>query len=179
MSFIDSYKNVLSPFLGKFKDAENGKLRKEVLKNAAESVWTTRGIMEGKGNLPKDIEKVCIFFCFLCLFHSSFSSWHQAIECYFKGLLQKKGSASTSEGGDPKPAKYKQFYTIRDVIKQRYWELVEDKIPYKLTEKEYLSSYQMAVTKVQNNMSEEDTNAIQKIVDSWNSEGPPADLKLK
>ena len=73
MSFIDAYKNVLSPFLGKLKDVENGKLRKAVLKNTAESVRTS-SIMEGKGNLPKDIEKVCIFFCFLCLFHSSFSS---------------------------------------------------------------------------------------------------------
>ena len=54
MSFIDAYKNVLSPFLGKFKDVENGKLRKAVLKNAAESVQTSRGIMEGKGNLPKE-----------------------------------------------------------------------------------------------------------------------------
>ena len=75
--------------------------------------------------------------------------------------------------------KYKQVYTIRDVIKQRYRELIEDEIPYKSTEKQYLSSYQSVVTRVHQNMSEDDLAEVQKMVDLWNSNGAPSDLKLK
>lgn len=38
MSFTDTYNKVLSSFLKKFKEAENEKLRKCILKNVAEAV---------------------------------------------------------------------------------------------------------------------------------------------
>jgi hypothetical protein len=78
-----------------------------------------------------------------------------------------------------KPIKVKQVYTARDIIKQKYRELVEDHIPYKSSDKKYLFSYQQAVTKVLEEMSEEDLSDIQKIVDMWNDQGAPLDLQLK
>ena len=67
--------------------------------------------------------------------------------------------------------KLKQVYSIWDVIKQHYQELVEAEIPYKLTNKEYIGSYQCAVTTVLKNMSEKDIEEVEEIVDSWNKQG--------
>ena len=93
-----------------------------------------------------------------------------------KGCL-KKVSAPDVEG--PKPKKVKRVYNIRDVIKQNYKSLVENEIPYESTDKKYLGSYQKAVTKVLNNMSEEDLEEVENIVELWNKEGGPSDLQLK
>ena len=130
MSFTNIYNDVLSPFLKKYNEAENLKLKKAILKNAAESVRKSRGTLEVKEDLPKDLEKVCFFFPLFISFHLSISYFSplQAIGRYFRASHKK---ASPSETGDPKPVKYKQVYTIRDVIKQRYRELIEDEIPYK------------------------------------------------
>ena len=80
---------------------------------------------------------------------------------------------------DQKPAKIKEVYTIRDVIKQRHQALVEVEIPYKPTDKEYFGSYQRAVTTVLENMSKKEVREVEKLVDLWNKEGAPADVQLK
>jgi hypothetical protein len=65
------------------------------------------------------------------------------------------------------------------VIKQKYKTLVEDEIPYKTTDKEYLGSYQRAVTSVLNNLDEEDMEEAEETLELWNREGGPSDLQLK
>jgi hypothetical protein len=55
MSFTEVYNEVLSPF---FREAENEKLRKAILKNAADAVVRSRDSLEVMEDLPKDLEKV-------------------------------------------------------------------------------------------------------------------------
>jgi hypothetical protein len=66
MSFTQAYGNILSPFLKIFQEAENKKLRKSVLKNAAEAVVKSRDVLEDKGDLPQDLETVLFILC--CFF---------------------------------------------------------------------------------------------------------------
>ena len=117
---------------------------------------------------------LCPFFSFF-LFFITFSLL-QAIAQYFKGCIKNK---SATESGDPKPVKIKQVYSIRDVIKQNYQDLIQDEIPYNSSDKCYLGSYQRVVTTVQKNMTESDLEEAQKIVDLWNVQGAPSDVKLK
>lgn len=56
---------------------------------------------------------------------------------------------------------------------------MEKEIPYKASDKEYLGSYQRAVTTVLKNLSEEDLEEAQELVDEWNKEGAPADFQLR
>lgn len=176
MSFTEVYKDVLSPFMKKYKEAENKKLGKAVLKNAAEAVVKSRDSLEIKGDLPKDLENVCLFLLFLLSTFWLVLSALQAIGRYFKRSVSK---ISTDSVADSKPVKIKQVYTTRDVIKQKYRELVEEHIPYKPSDKKYLSSYQQAVTTVLENMSGDDLDEVQKIADGWNEQGAPSDLQLK
>ena len=150
------------------------KNRALIVKNAAEAVLKSRHLLEDKGiDLPKDLKTVCLVS--FCIFFHCYSLV-QAITRYIKGLDGKK---TTVEGGDPKPKKIKQVYSIRDVIKQHYRELVEAEIPYKPTDKEYIGSYQRAVTTILKNMSENDLEEAEKIMESWNKEGAPAEVQLK
>ena len=80
---------------------------------------------------------------------------------------------------DPKPTKLKQVYTIRDVIKQNHRSLVEAEIPHKSTDKDYIGSYQRAVTAVLKNMAEEDLEEAEEIVELWNKQGAPPEVQLK
>lgn len=52
-------------------------------------------------------------------------------------------------------------------------------MPYKSTDKEYLSNYQLAVTKAQEKMLKKELKEAQKIAELWTSEGAPSDIKLK
>ena len=79
----------------------------------------------------------------------------------------------------PKPKKVKWIYTIWDVIKQNYRELVEKKIPFKPNDCKYIGSYQQAVTEVMENMAEEDLSAAEEIAKDWSEQGAPAEVKLK
>ena len=79
----------------------------------------------------------------------------------------------------PKPKKVKPIYTIRDVIKQNYRELVKKKIPFKPNDHKYIGSYQRAVTEVMKNMAEEDLTAVEEIAKDWSEQGSPAEVKLK
>lgn len=83
------------------------------------------------------------------------------------------------EGGDPKPTRLKQIYTIRDVIKQKYKTDIEAEIPYQHGDKEYIGSYQRAVTTVLKNLSKKDVKEAEKMVELWNAQGPPSDVQLK
>jgi hypothetical protein len=65
------------------------------------------------------------------------------------------------------------------VIKQNYQPLIEKEIEEKSTDKNYISKYQRAVTEVHQNMDEEQLEEAERIVDLWNKEGAPADVKLK
>jgi len=75
---------------------------------------------------------------------------------------------------EPKPKKIKKTYNIRDVIKQNYRSLVENEIPFKSTDKEYLGSYQKAVSAVLDKMNEEELEEAQNVLESWNKEGGPS-----
>jgi hypothetical protein len=101
----------------------------------------------------------------------------QAITRYIKGLNDKKDTPV--KGGDPQPKKIKQVYTIRDVIKQHYRDLVEAQISFKPTDKEYIGSYQRAVTTVLKNMTEEEVEEAEEILESWNKQGAPPEIQLK
>lgn len=83
------------------------------------------------------------------------------------------------EGGDPKPMKLKQIYTIRDVIKRKYKTNIKAEIPYEHGDKEYIGSYQRAVTTVLKNLSKKDVKEGEKMVELWNAQGPPSDVQLK
>jgi len=137
-------------------------------------VVNSRHLLEDTGaDLPKDLNTVCpLLFCIYLQYYW----WGQAITRYIKGLCEKD---TTVKGGDPKPTKVKPVYSIRDVIKQHYRELVEAEIPYKPTDKEYIGSYQRAVTTVLKNMSEQDVEEAEEIVESWNKQGAPAEVQLK
>lgn len=80
---------------------------------------------------------------------------------------------------EPKPKKIKKTYNIRDVIKQNYRSLVENEIPFKSTDKEYLGSYQKAVSAVLDKMNEEELEEAQNVLESWNKEGGPSEVQLK
>lgn len=69
MSFSKTYGKVIRPFIRKFKEAKNAKLRDAVVLNAAESVRKYRENLEEKGEeLPKEekeLRKVrLVFFLF-------------------------------------------------------------------------------------------------------------------
>lgn len=100
----------------------------------------------------------------------------QAISHYLKGSVKKD---SQPEIQQPKPKKVKQLYNMRDVIKQHYRDLVDEENPHDPHDKEYLGSYQKAVSKVLKKMTEEDLQEAQKIVDQWNEDGGPSDVQLK
>ena len=174
MAFGDIYCNILLPFVESYKLAANQKNRAVVIKNAAEAVVNSRHLLKDTDiNLPKDLNVVHPLSFSICL---QYYSQGQAITRYIKGLNEND---TTVKAGDPKPMKLKQIYTIWDVIKQHYQELVEAEIPYKLTNKEYIESYQCAVTTVLRNMSKKDIEEVEEIVDSWNKQGAPAKVQLK
>ena len=78
-----------------------------------------------------------------------------------------------------KPKKLKQFYSLRDVIKENYRHLIDKEIPHQSGDKEYIAKFQAAVTTVLKNMSEEDLEEAEEIVEEWNTEGAPSDIQLK
>ena len=100
-------------------------MKKGSFENTAKAVVKSKDLLEEKtDNLPKDIQTVPLSFFSFFLFFITFSLL-QAIAQYFKGCIKKK---SATESGDPKPVKIKQVYSIRDIIKQNYQDLVQDEI---------------------------------------------------
>ena len=187
MLFSELYGNLLSPFVQKFKDAKNEKGRKTVVNNAADAVKKGKDLHEYSDNLPKDLKTVCnVFYSFHILIDSHV--WFQAITRYIKACIKKESTRESTkestkepsaEAEEPKPKKVKRFYNIRDVVKWHYKSLVEDEIPYKSTDKQYLGSYQRAVTMVINNMSDEELEEAERLLELWNKEGGPSEVQLK
>jgi hypothetical protein len=65
MTFSEDYGKLLSPFLKEYKKANNEKARKAVIKNAADAISSSSGLLEDKGaSLPKNLKTVCLFFPF-------------------------------------------------------------------------------------------------------------------
>jgi hypothetical protein len=63
MTFGDVYKNLLSPFVEKYKVAKNDKGRRAVTASAAKVVLESSELLEDQGfNLPKDLPAVCLYF---------------------------------------------------------------------------------------------------------------------
>jgi hypothetical protein len=80
---------------------------------------------------------------------------------------------------DNKPKKIKEVYTVRDVIKQIHGKLVDAEIPYRRHEKEYIGSYQRAVTTVHQNMTKKQLEKAKEIAELWNEEGAPPEVQQK
>jgi hypothetical protein len=97
---------------------------------------------------------------------------------YIRGVI-KKESAPAVGVKEAKPKKVKPTYSIRDVIKQNYRELIEKEIPFESNDNRYLGSYQRAVTTVLNEMSDEDREEAEAILELWNEKGGPSDVQLK
>jgi hypothetical protein len=177
MAFADIYSNILEPFIQSYKEAKNQKTRAVVIQNAADAVTKSRDLLEDTAvALPKDLKTVCPYsFCFsgLCC------SLLQAVTRYIKGHLDNKKEGATVESADPKPKKLKQVYSIRDVVKEQYRARIEAEIPYKTSDKEFIGCYQRALTAVLNNMSDEDVEAAESILETWNQQGAPAEVQLK
>jgi hypothetical protein len=100
----------------------------------------------------------------------------QAVTRHIKGHLNTE---EADEGCDRKPAKIKRIYTVRDVVKQNYRALVEAEIPFKSTDKQFIGSYQRAVTTVIRNLSDEDLEEAKKIAEIWSQQGAPPEAQLK
>jgi len=95
MSFTEVYKQVLVPFLKNYNDAENEKLKKAVLKNAAASVVKNREELEIKEDLPKDLERVSFFlFCIILIY-----SLHFFPALGHSSIFQKKNQQGFCFGG--------------------------------------------------------------------------------
>ena len=83
------------------------------------------------------------------------------------------------DDGDRKPKKIKQFYTVRDVIKQNYKARIQAEISVEPTDKKYIGQYQLAVSTVLGKMTKKDHKEAEEIADLWNKQGAPPDLQLK
>ena len=73
----------------------------------------------------------------------------------------------------------KQTYKIRDVIQHIHRERIEEEIPVKSNDKDYIGHYQRAVTTIQGNLTSDELEEAQAMLDSWNKEGLPKDMQLK
>ena len=71
------------------------------------------------------------------------------------------------------------MYSLRDVIKQNHRDRIEAEIPFKPTDKEYIGSYQKAVTTVLENMDDEDLEDAENLRDLWNEQGAPSEVQYK
>jgi hypothetical protein len=56
---------------------------------------------------------------------------------------------------------------------------VEKKIPFRPTDKEYLGSYQRAVSNVLDNMTKKELKNLENVAELWNKEGVPQNIQLK
>ena len=52
-------------------------------------------------------------------------------------------------------------------------------IPYKLSNKAYIGSYQRAVTTVHKKLTDGEFEEAEKIADLWNRQGAPTEVQLK
>lgn len=93
--------------------------------------------------------------------------------------MEQQIAAPIPKAGPSKPKKAKKLYSIRDVLKALHRPLIDNEIPYTSQDPEYIGSYQRAVTTVWNNMSEEDAEEVERIVEEWNKQGAPSEVQLR
>ena len=147
-------------------------------------VSESTGNIEEKGEeLPKeqkDLQKVCPVFFFL--FNSMFlCSYLQAVAHYIKKTI-KEGEEEEEENEDDhsQPLKIKQVYNAWDVVMQKYSSRVNKEIPFKPSDKgAYVSRFKNAVTTVLNGLNEKERKEVDKLVETWNKQGPPPDFQIK
>jgi hypothetical protein len=184
---LSDYADILSPFVEQYKNAKNAKARKEVLKNSAAAVSQSRDLREDNvTELPKDLQTVRLFLIFLVIWLLPYGlcSSTQAVARYINLTIRNESNVEPEDPKPntkpkPKPKKVKPLYNVRDVVKQNYRELVEEKIPFKPNDRNYIGSYQAAVTEVIEKMDEEDLAAAEEIAKDWSEQGAPAEVKLK
>ena len=107
----------------------------------------------------------------------------QAVRRYLTACIktdsEPEATPTEAKVQEPKPKKVKQVYTMRDVITNNYRALVNDQISCKPTDQEYIGSFQRAVTTVLKNMSDEELETAETMVEKWNKEGAPSEVQLK
>lgn len=64
-------------------------------------------------------------------------------------------------------------------MKQNYRDRVEAEIPHERNTKAFISGYQRAITKVTQNMNEEELEEAENMVKQWNQEGAPLELQQR
>jgi hypothetical protein len=62
---------------------------------------------------------------------------------------------------------------------EKYKDIIKGEIPYKPSDKEYIGSYQRAITTVLESLSKKDLKEAENIADLWNKEGAPPEIQLK
>ena len=90
-----------------------------------------------------------------------------------------KKEDTPAEDNDSKPKNPKPNYNIRDVIKQKYSNCVQDENPYKPSDKSFVGNYQKAVSTVIEKLTEEERQEAEELLELWNEQGPPAEFQLK
>jgi hypothetical protein len=182
MPFTSTYSTVLSPFVQNYREASNDTRRKTVLNNAIDAVKKSKALLEVAEDLPKDLAAVSVLF-FGCHFHIYLWMRLQAIRRYLKTSMAKDLEGEVVAEPETKvrrkPKKVKSIYTIRDVIKYHYRDLIDGKIPYQPGEPEYLAKFQATATSVLKNLNEEDLEEAENILDKWNKDGAPSEIQLK
>jgi hypothetical protein len=179
MSFIKTYEKVLSPYIKEFGKAANEKVRKMVVKKAADAVSASKDLFEEKGlDLPKDLNNVGVSSLLTVFYNMKFE--FQAISRYLKKKsLTEEGAAEADVVKEPKTRKIRPSYKIRDVVKQLFRDEIDSEIPYEPKDKAYISCYQKAVTKVLDNLTEEQLEEAEELLETWNKEGASKEVKLK
>ena len=84
-----------------------------------------------------------------------------------------------SEKGQKKPKKVKMAYTVHNIVKQEYTDVILDKIPIPNSDKSFISHYQQAVTDVIKEMDDETLEKVEGQMEEWNKNGGPSDVQLK
>jgi hypothetical protein len=84
-----------------------------------------------------------------------------------------------SKAQEQKRKKVKPSYTIRDVIRENYRSLIDNEIPYPPGDPEYIARFQAALTTVLKNMTEEDLEEAENLLEQWNKDGAPSPVQLK
>jgi hypothetical protein len=83
----------------------------------------------------------------------------------------------------PGGRKYSKKYKLRDGVAALYAERINERLDEEEAgpagSKKYLSLYPAMLTQVAEDLHDEELDAVQKIVDKWNSDGAPDDMKKK
>jgi len=68
---------------------------------------------------------------------------------------------------------------IREVIQHIHKERIEQEIPVKPNDREFIGHYQRAVTTIHENLTGDQLKEAEDKLELWNKEGLPEDVRLK